>query len=74
MWGGGGVGEWGNKCSVNGGRWGRISVQNFFNLYLEILTEGAATTEIGSLFQYFTTLAENADPLFLRWLAPWSTL
>ncbi len=27
-----------------------------------MLTEGAVTTEAGSLFQYFTTLAEKADP------------
>ncbi len=40
---------------------------------LKKLTEGAVTTEAGSLFQYFTTLIENADPLLRRWLAPWST-
>ncbi len=28
------------------------------------------TTEIASLFQYFTTLTENVDPLLRRWLAP----
>ncbi len=65
-----GMGKW---VFSQWGRWGRISVQTFFSLYLEILTEGALTTEIGSLFQYSTTLAENANPLFLRWLAPWST-
>ncbi len=29
------------------------------NLFLKTLTEGAVTTEAGSLFQYFTTLTEN---------------
>ncbi len=27
-----------------------------------MLTEGVVTTEAGSLFQYFTALAEKADP------------
>ncbi len=31
-------------------------------------------TEAGSLFQYFTTLTENADPLLQRRLATWMTL
>ncbi len=31
-------------------------------------------TEAGSLFQYFTTLIENADHLLRRLPAPWSTL
>ncbi len=52
------------------GRWGKASVQTF----LKTLTEGAVTTEGGSLFQYFTTLTENAGPLLRWWLAPWSTL
>ncbi len=39
------------------------SVPTFSNLFLKTLTEGAVTTEAGSLFQYFTTLIENADPL-----------
>ncbi len=30
--------------------------------------------EAGGLFQYFATLTEKADPLFQRWLLPWSTL
>ncbi len=30
---------------------------------LKILAEGSSTTEAGSLFQYFTTLTENVDPL-----------
>ncbi len=45
------------------GRWGKTSVQTSSNRFLETLTEGAVTTEAGSLFQYFTTLTENADPL-----------
>ncbi len=28
------------------------------NIFLKTLTEGAVTTEAGSLFQYFTTLAD----------------
>ncbi len=58
----GGVGKWGDECSVN---WGD-SVQTFSNLFLKTLTEGAATAEAGSLFPYFTTLTENADPLLRR--------
>ncbi len=50
------------------GRWGKTPVQTFSNLLLKTLTEGAVTTEAGSLFQYFTTLTENADPLLRRWL------
>ncbi len=57
-----------------GGRWGKTSVETFSNRFLKTLTEGAVTTEAGSLFQYFTNLTENADPLLRRWLAPWSTL
>ncbi len=70
----GGVQVGGDECSVNEGEWGKTSVQTFSNLFLKALTEGAVTTEAGSLFQHFTTLIENADPLFRRWLAPWSTL
>ncbi len=54
-------------------RWGKISVQTFSYRYLKTLTEGAVTTDAGSLFQYFTTVNENADPLLRRWLAPLST-
>ncbi len=50
------------RSSVN---WGD-SVQTFSNLFLKTLAEGAATAEAGSLFQYFTTLTENADPLLRR--------
>ncbi len=64
----------GGECSVNGGEGGKTYVQAFSNLFLKTLTEGAVTTEAGSLFQYFTTLTENADPLLRWWLAPWSTL
>ncbi len=44
------------------GRWGKTSVQTFPTLFLNIFTDGAVTTETGSLFQYFTTL-----------IGPWST-
>ncbi len=43
------------------GRWGKIFVQPFSNLFLKTLTEGALTTEAGSLFQYFTTLTGNDE-------------
>ncbi len=56
------------------GRWGRTSVQTSSNRFLKTLTEGAVTMEAGSLFQYFTTLTENAGPLLRRRLAPWRTL
>ncbi len=56
------------------GRWEKAFVQNFSNRSLKTLTECAVTTEAGSLFQYFTNLSENADPLLRRWLAPSSTL
>ncbi len=55
-------------------RWGKSSVQTSSNRFLKTLTEGAVTTEAGSLFQYFTTLTENADLLLRRLLVPWSTL
>ncbi len=50
------------------------SVQIFSNIFFKTSTEGAVTTEAGSLFQYFTTLTEKADPLLRRWLVPWTTL
>ncbi len=56
------------------GELGKTSVQIFFNRFLKTLAEGAVTTETGSLFQYFTTYTDNANPLLRRWLAPWSTL
>ncbi len=61
-------------CSDGMGEMGNTSVQTFSNLFLKTLTERADATEAGSLIQYFTTLTENADPLFRRWIAPWSTL
>ncbi len=39
---------------------------NLLQPSLEKLTEGAVTTEAASLFQYFTILTENADPLLRR--------
>ncbi len=70
-----GVGESGVWVSVQSmGIWEKTSVQTFSNRFLKALTEGAVTTEAGTLFQYFTTITENADPLLRRWLAPWSTL
>ncbi len=63
-----GVGRWmgyGGECSVNGGNGERLLSKLSINRFLKILTEGAVTTEGGSLFQYFTALTENADPL--RW-------
>ncbi len=45
------------------GRWGKTSVQPFYNLFLKTLTEGAVTTEAGSLFQYFTTLTGDGSHL-----------
>ncbi len=56
------------------GELGKTSVQIFSNRFWKTLTEGAVTTETGSLFQYFTTFTDYADPLLRRWLAPWSTL
>ncbi len=53
---------------------GKDFCPNFSNRFLKTLTEGAVTMEAGSLFQYFTTLTEKADPLLQRWLAPWGTL
>ncbi len=60
---GGGVGER-----------GKISVKTFSNLFLKALTERAVTTEAGKLFQYFTTLTENAERPLQQWFAHWSTL
>ncbi len=72
--GGGGVGKRGGWVFSQWGRWGKTSVQTSSYRFLKTLTEGAVTTEAGSLFQYFTILTENADPLLRRRLAPWSTL
>ncbi len=59
-WDGVGVEKWGDECSVSGGGGGcgKIYVLTFSNIFLKTLTEGAVTTEAGSSFQYFTTLAE----------------
>ncbi len=51
-------------------QWGKTSAQTFYNLFLKRPTEGGVTTEAGSLFQYFTTLTEKADPLLRQWLIP----
>ncbi len=56
------------------GRWGKTSVQTFSIFFLKELTEGTVTTGAGSLFQYFTTFTQKADPFLRRWLLPWSTL
>ncbi len=69
-----GVGDWGDECSVNGGDGERLVSKHFSNLFLKALTEGVVTTETGSLFQYFTSLTENADPFLRRWLALWKNL
>ncbi len=61
----GGVGEWGEECSVKGGDGERF----LSNLFLKTVTEGGVTTEAGSLFQYFTTLTEKAVLLIRPWLA-----
>ncbi len=64
------MGKWGWE----GERLVGVSVQSmgevgkdFCPNFLKTLTEGAVTTEAGNLFQYFTTLTENADPLLRRW-------
>ncbi len=55
------VGRGGEGSSVQSmGRWGKTSVQTSSSRFLKALTEGAVTTEAGGLFQYFTTLTENA--------------
>ncbi len=64
---GGGGENWGDECSVNG-----EDGETSSNLFLKMLMNRAVTTEAGSLFQYFTTLTEMADPLLRRWLIPWS--
>ncbi len=73
MWGGGGR-EMERLVPSQWGRWGKTTVQTFSNLFLKALTEGTVTTEAGSLFEYFITHTENANPLLRRWLAPLSTL
>ncbi len=53
--------EMGGECSVNGS-----DGEDFCSIILRPLTYGTVTTEAGSLFQYFTTVAENTDPLLWR--------
>ncbi len=55
----GGLWNWVDEISVNGERF-------LSNLFLKVFTEGAVT-EVGSLFQYFTTLTKKADPRLRRW-------
>ncbi len=62
----GGGREMGRWVFSRWGRWGKTYVQTFSNLFLKTLTEGAVTTEAGSLFQHFITLTENAGPLLRR--------
>ncbi len=50
------------------GGWRKIDFKTVSSPYLKLLTEGAITTEAGSLFLCFTTLTEKADPLLQRWL------
>ncbi len=45
--GGGGFGDWGNECAVNGG-WGNTFVHTLTKLFLKIMAEGALTTKAGS--------------------------
>ncbi len=66
------VGRGGGVFSQWGG-WGKATAKIFSKRFMKTLTESAVTTESGSLFQYFTTLTESADPLLQWWLAPWST-
>ncbi len=41
--------------------------------FLENINRGVVTTEVRSLFQYFTTLNKKADLLLRRWRLSWST-
>ncbi len=63
----GGVQVKGGGVSVQSmGEMGKDFCPNLLQSSLEKLTEGAVTTEAASLFQYFTTLTKNADPLLRR--------
>ncbi len=68
--------EWGNgETSVQLMReMGKNFCPNFLQPFLEYIDRRSCNDEAGSLFQYFTTLIENADSLLRRWLAPLSTL
>ncbi len=52
---GGGVGQWVGECSVNWGGGERLPSK--------LPPTVSVTTKAGSLFLYFTTLTEKADPL-----------
>ncbi len=54
------------------GEIGKGLCPNLLRPFLENIDRRSLTA--GSLFQFFTTLIENADPLLRRWLAPWSPL
>ncbi len=41
--------------------------------FLKLETTSRSLNSPYSVFSYFTTLTENADPLFWLWLAAWST-
>ncbi len=41
--------------------------------FLENINRGDVTSEVRSLFQYFTTLNKKADLLLRRWRLSWST-
>ncbi len=71
---GGGLGDWGDECSVNVGDGERLLFKHYPAVFLKTLTEGSVATEAQNLFQYFTTLIEKADPLLRRRLAPQSIL
>ncbi len=53
--------------------WGKSSALTCSNLFLNILTEGAVTTEAGSLFKNYATINEMAFPVHRRRLAHRST-
>ncbi len=61
-WGGEGEGKWGDECLVNWGIGERLVSKLFKTFSWTVdwtLTERAATSEVGSISQYFTTLSEN---------------
>ncbi len=61
--GGGRNREMGDECSVNEAHVERFLSKLSPAFSWSILTEKAVTTEAGSLFQHFTNLAKNTDPL-----------
>ncbi len=64
--GGGGVSGSGRWVFSQWGRWGKTSVQMFYNHFLIILTEGAVTTEAGSLY-LGTGLSHTTQPASKVW-------